>query len=146
MGILLTFIIAFFFGYLYGYWIKPNRRLREARKEIRERCKAILEEGKKGVYKTIVMDQDKSSELLVEIKELAVTESGLVKVAYLSAYYRNPEFRTRKGEALLTEVQNLLGDFLPLHEIEWYEASERHEKIKEYLDSLEKKNKQHFSL
>lgn len=146
MGILLTFGIAFFFGYLYGYWIKPNRGARAARKEVREKCKAILEEGKKGIYKTIVMDQNKSSELVVEIKELAVTESGLVKVEYLSAFYKNPEFRTKKGEALLSEVHGLLGDFLPAHEIEWYETSERHEKIKEYLDSLDKKNKQHFSL
>lgn len=144
MGIFLVFLIAFFLGYLYGYRIKPNQRLREARRELREQCQAVLDEGRKGVYKTIVMDQNKSSELVVEVKELAVTEGGQVKVQYLSAFYKNPDFRTRKGDALLSEVHGLLGDYLPLHEIEWYETTERHEHIRNYVDSLNNKNKRRF--
>jgi hypothetical protein len=73
----------------------------------------------------------------VEVKELAVTKAGQVKVEYLSAFYKNPEFRTRKGEALLKEVQGLLGDYLPLHEIEWYETTERHENIKNFVKTFD---------
>jgi hypothetical protein len=146
MGIIFTFVFAFFLGYIYGYRIKPNRRLREKIREVRDRYKAILEEGRQGVYKTIVMDENKSSELVVEVKELAVTELGQVKVQYLSAFYKNPEFRTRKGEALLNEVNGLLGDFLPLHEIEWYETDKRDEKIRDHLHSFERKYKNHFSV
>lgn len=123
-------------GYLYGYHIRPKQRLRKALKEVRERCVAALEEGNKGVYKTLVTDHNKSSELVVEVRELAVTQSGQVKVEYLSAFYKNPEFRTKKGDALLKEVHGLLGEYLPLNEIEWYETNERHEKIKKYLSSL----------
>ena len=72
----------------------------------------------------------------MEVKELAITKTGQVKVAYLSANYKNPEFRTKKGDALLKEVQGLLGDYLPLEEIEWYEKDERHKNIKKYLDSV----------
>lgn len=144
MGIFLVFIIAFFLGYFYGYRIKPNQQLREARRELREKCKAVLEEGRKGVYKTIVMDQNKSSELVVEVKELAVTEAGQVKVQYLGAFYKNPDFRTKKGEALLNEVHGLLGEYLPLHEVEWYETTERNEKIRTYAESLESKHKKRF--
>ncbi|MDQ3292112.1 MAG: hypothetical protein M3Q05_12570, partial [Bacteroidota bacterium] len=88
------------------------------------------------VYKTVVTENNKSSELVVEVKELAITQSGQVKVKYLSAFYRNPEFRIRKGDALLKEVQGLLGDYLPFNEIEWYETTERHENIKKYLNSV----------
>lgn len=144
MGIFWTFVLAFFIGYLYGYYIRPNYRLREKLREIKEKCKAILEGGNKGVYKTIVTDNNKSSELVVEVKELAVTQLGQVKVQYLSASYRNPEFRTKKGEALLKEVYDLLGEYLPMNEIEWYEVTERHEKIKEYLDSLETSKKYQY--
>lgn len=144
MGIFLVFIIAFFMGYFYGYRIKPNQRLRQERRELREKCQAVLDEGRKGVYKTIVMDQNKSSELVVEVKELAVTEGGQVKVQYLSAFYKNPDFRTRKGDALLSEVHGLLGDYLPLHEIEWYETDGRHEHIRNYVDSLNNKHKKRF--
>lgn len=144
MGILFTLIIGFLIGYFYGYKIKPNRRLREQVKELKEQCISALEEGNKGVYRTIVMDQSKSSELVVEVKELAVTESGQVKVEYLSAYYKNPDFRTSKGEALLKEVRDLLGDFLPLQEIEWYETNERHENIKKYVHSLENNFRKQF--
>lgn len=146
MGIFLVFILAFFLGYLYGYRIKPNQRLREARRELREKCQAVLDEGRKGVYKTIVMDQNKSSELVVEVKELAVTEGGQAKVQYLGAFYKNPDFRTKKGDALLSEVHGLLGDYLPLHEIEWYETDARHEHIRNYADSLDNKRKKRFSL
>ena len=145
MAIILTFFFAFFLGYLYGYRIKPNQRLREAVREVREKCEAVLDEGRKGVYKTIVMDKDKSSELVVEVKELALTELGQVKVQYISAFYKNPEFRNRKGEALLNEVNELLGDFLPAHEIEWYEPSQKKESIRTHLDSLEKKYRKYFS-
>lgn len=144
MGIFLVFLIAFFLGYFYGYRIKPNKQLREARRELREKCRAVLEEGRKGVYKTIVMDQNKSSELVVEVKELAVTEGGQVKVQYLSAFYKNPDFRTKKGEALLSEVHGLLGEYLPLHEIEWYESTARNERIRDYADSLDSKHKKRF--
>lgn len=144
MGFFFISIIAFIFGYIYGYRIRPNQRLRKSIKEVEAQCKAILEEGNKGVYKTIVMDKDKSSELTVEIKELAVTERGQVKVQYLSAFYNNPEFRTRKGEALLQEVHGLLGEYLPLNEIEWYEASNRHEAIKDHVDYLHTTYKKQF--
>lgn len=144
MIIFLTSIIAFLVGYLYGYKIKPKNRLREAIKEVREKCIAALEEGNKGVYKTIITDESKTSELTVEVKELAVTESGQVKVQYISAFYKNPEFRTKKGEALLNEVRDLLGDYLPLHEIEWYETSERHDNIKRYVHSLESTFKKQY--
>lgn len=144
MGIFFVFLIAFFLGYIYGYRIKPNQRLRRERRELREKCQAILDEGRKGVYKTIVMDQNKSSELVVEVKELAVTEAGQVKVEYLSAFYKNPDFRTRKGDALLNEVRGLLGEYLPLHEIEWYETTERHENIRNYAESLNSKHQKRY--
>ena len=137
MIILITTVFAFFCGYLWGYKIKPNQRLREAIQEVKEQCRAALEEGNKGVYKTLVTEEDKTSELVVEVKELAVTEAGQVKVQYLSAFYRNPEFRTRTGEALLQEVRDLLGDFLPLDEIEWYNTAERHEQLKQHVYDLE---------
>ncbi|PSR57233.1 hypothetical protein AHMF7605_09245 [Adhaeribacter arboris] len=124
-------------GYIYGHHIRPKPLLRRAVREVREKCIAALEEGNKGVYKTVITNgSNKSSELVVEVKELAITQSGQVKVQYLSADYRNPEFRTRKGEALLKEVQGLLGDYLPLNEIEWYETNERHENIKKYLSAV----------
>jgi len=136
MGIFLIFLVGALLGYIYGYFIRPKQRLRNAIIEVREKCKLALEEGNKGVYKTIVSDQQKSSELVVEVKELAITQSGQVKVQYLSAFYKNPEFRTRKGDALLKEVHGLLGDYLPLNEIEWYETTERHENIKKYLNTM----------
>ena len=136
LGFILTIAIAAFLGYFYGHYIRPKARVRQVINEVQEKCKAVLEEGNKGIYKTIVTDRDKSSELVVEVKELAITKTGQVKVEYLSAYYKNPEFRTRKGDALLKEVHGLLGDYLPLEEIEWYESNERHENIKKYLDSL----------
>jgi hypothetical protein len=133
----LTAVAAFFLGYLFGNKIKPNRQLRKTLKEIREKCIAALEEGNKGVYRTIITDNKKSSELVVEVKELAVTKNGQVKVQYLSAFYKNPEFRTKKGDALLAEVHGLLGEYLPLDEIEWYETSERHENIKKYIKFID---------
>ena len=143
MAIFLTFIIALLLGYVYGHYIRPKQLMRQALKEVREKCVAVLEEGNKGVYKTIVTDHNKSSELVVEIKELAVTKNGQVKVQYLGAFYKNPEFRTRKGDALLKEVHGLLGDYLPISEIEWYETTEQHENIKKYLNSV---NIAHYNL
>jgi spore cortex formation protein SpoVR/YcgB (stage V sporulation) len=136
MAIFWTFIIGALVGYIYGYHIRPKQRLRKALLEARAKCMAVLEEGNKGVYKTIVTDQNKSSELVVEVKELAVTKNGQVKVQYLDAFYKNPEFRTSKGDALLKEVHGLLGDYLPLQEIEWYETTERHENINKYLNHI----------
>ena len=136
MGILILSLVTAFLGYIYGYYVRPNQRLRKALKEVREKCRVALEDGNKGVYKTIVTDHNKSSELVVEIKELAVTQNGQVKVQYLSAFYKNPEFRTRKGDALLKEVHGLLGEYLPLNEIEWYETTERHENIKKHLNAI----------
>ncbi len=136
MAIIIVAIAAAFLGYIYGHRIRPNQLLKEAVREVKEKCVAALEEGNKGVYKTIVTDNNVSSELVVEVKELAVTQNGLVKVQYLSAYYKNPEFRTKKGDALLKEVHGLLGEYLPLNEIEWYETTERHENIKKYLNSI----------
>jgi hypothetical protein len=138
MTFFLVFLIAFFIGYVYGYKIRPNQRLRETIKDVREKCTAVLEEGNKGVYRTIVMDNDKSSELVVEVKELAVTKNGQAKVQYLSAYYKNPDFRTKKGNALLEEVHGLLGEYLPMHEIEWFDTTSRHKNIKDYVDALDK--------
>ncbi|TXK52200.1 hypothetical protein FVR03_01660 [Pontibacter qinzhouensis] len=123
-------------GYIYGHHIRPNQRLRSALIDVKQKCIAALEEGNKGVYRTIVTDNNKSSELVVEIRELAVTQNGQVKVQYLSAFYKNPDFRTKKGDALLKEVHGLLGEYLPLNEIEWYEVTERHENIKKYLNSV----------
>lgn len=124
-------------GYIVGHYIVPNRHLRKALHDVRKQCAVALEEGNKGVYKTIVNDNGKSSELVVEVRELAVTKTGQVKVEYVSAQYRNPDFRTKKGEALLNEVRDLLGEYLPLNDIEWYEQTDRHERIKKYLDSLD---------
>jgi hypothetical protein len=136
MFIFWTFVIGALLGYVYGYYIRPKQRLRQAIREVREQCIAALEGGNKGVYRTIVTDNNRSSELVVEIQEQALTQNGQVKVRYLGAYYKNPEFRTRKGEALLKEVQGLLGDYLPLHEIEWYDTTKRQEHIKKYLNNL----------
>jgi hypothetical protein len=137
MVIFLASLIAFFFGYLYGHKIRPNRQLRKAVKEVKEKCTAVLAEGNKGVYRTVVTENNRSSELTVEVKELAVTRNGQVKVQYLSAFYQNPEFRTKKGDALLAEVHGLLGEYLPINDIEWYESSERHAAIKNYVHSLD---------
>lgn len=137
MIIFWTFVMAAVLGYMFGHYIKPNYRLREAIKAARQIGIAALEEENKGVYKTIVTDQNQSSELVVEVKELAVTRGGQVKVAYMSAFYKNPGFRTRKGEALLKEVHGLLGDYLPLNDIEWYETTERHTHIKKQLNALD---------
>lgn len=137
MAFFWIFVLGALAGYVFGYYISPKQQLWQTIREAREKCQAVLEEGNKGVYKTIVTDQDsKSSELVVEVKELAVTQTGQVKVQYLSAFYKNPAFRTRKGEALLKEVYGLLGDYLPLHEIEWYETNERHQRIKDHLNAL----------
>lgn len=130
--------IAFLAGYVYGHKIKPNKKLRATIREVREQCRIALEEGNKGVYKTLVTDDNQTSELVVEVKELAVTEAGQVKVQYISAFYKNPEFRTKKGEALLNEIRDLLGEYLPIHEIEWYETTERHENIKRHMLTLDK--------
>jgi hypothetical protein len=136
MIIFWTFILGALLGYIYGYYIRPKQRLRQALREVREKCTAVLEGGNKGIYKTLITDNDKSSELVVEIQELAVTQNSQVKVKYLSAYYKNPEFRTRKGEALLKEVHGLLGDYLPLNEIEWYDNTSRQANIKSYLNNI----------
>jgi hypothetical protein len=136
MGIFLTFIIGALLGYIYGYFIRPKQRLHQTIREVRAKCTEALEGGNRGVFKTIVSDNNRSSELVVEIQEQAVTEHGQVKVRYLSAFYKNPEFRTRKGEALLKEVHGLLGDYLPVNEIEWYDNAEKQEHIKKYLNSL----------
>ncbi|MBC5991424.1 hypothetical protein [Pontibacter cellulosilyticus] len=144
MIIFWTFVIGAVLGYVFGHYIKPNYRLQKVLKELRAKSIAALEEGNKGVYKTIVTEHEQSSELVVEVQELAVTQSGLVKVQYLSAYYKNPGFRTKKGEALLREVRDLLGEYLPLEEIEWYETTERHENIKKYLHTLDTYPKKQF--
>lgn len=146
MAIFLTFVFAFLFGYIYGYRIKPNQRLRQTIQTVKEQCAAVLDEGNRGVYKTIVSDDNGTSELVVEIKELATTEGGQVKVQYLSAFYKNPAFRTRKGEALLQEMRDLLGDYLPLHEIEWYETGQRHENIKQHIVNLDKQYKKQYGV
>jgi hypothetical protein len=136
MAIFWTFVIGALLGYIYGHFINPKQQLRQAIREVREKCVAALQGGNKGVYRTIVTDHDKSSELVVEIQEQALTQHGQVKVKYLSAYYKNPEFRTRKGEALLKEVHGLLGEYLPMNEIEWYDNTQRQEHIKNYLNHL----------
>ena len=56
---ILTLAIAAFLGYIYGHHIRPKARVRQVIKEVQEKCKAVLEEGNKGVYKTIVTDKDK---------------------------------------------------------------------------------------
>ena len=136
MTLYLAIFIAFMAGYIYGHKIKPNKRLRKAIRDVNEKSAAIFEAGNKGMYQTVITDNNKSSELVVEVKELAVTKNGLVKVQYLSAYYKNPEFRTKKGEALLAEVQGLLGDYLPAEDIEWYEAPDRQSTIKNFVNHL----------
>ncbi|WP_299762021.1 hypothetical protein [uncultured Pontibacter sp.] len=131
-----TFILGAALGYIFGYYLKPNRRLRKVIQEARQTNMAVLEEGNKGVYRTVVTEHDQTSELVVEVKELAVTKAGQVKVEYLSAFYKNPAFRTRKGEALLREVRELLGDYLPLSDIEWYENAERQITAQQNLKTL----------
>ncbi|AKQ45194.1 hypothetical protein TH63_05400 [Rufibacter radiotolerans] len=145
MIFILIFFIGAFAGYLYGYKIKPNNQLRNALKEIREKGNLLLEDARKGVYKTIVTDQSASSELVVEVKELALTQAGQVKVEYLGAFYKNPAFRTRKGEALLQEVQGLLGDYLPQNEIEWYDTSARQDNMRELIQTLDEVQKTHLA-
>ncbi|GAB2534383.1 hypothetical protein [Rufibacter soli] len=145
MIFLLIFFIGAFAGYLYGFKIRPDQQLRHALQEIREKGTLLLEDARKGVYKTIVTDQNASSELVVEVKELALTQAGQVKVEYLSAFYKNPAFRTRKGEALLQEVQGLLGDYLPQNEIEWYDTSARQENIKELIQTLDQVQTTHLA-
>ncbi|MDX5436849.1 MAG: hypothetical protein LPK03_06615, partial [Pontibacter sp.] len=66
------------------------------------------------------------------------------KVEYLSAFYKNPEFRTRKGEALLREVRDLLGDYLSQSEIEWYENTARHDRVRHHLHTLDKLQQHHL--
>lgn len=144
MFIPIVFLVAFFLGYLYGYKIKPNKKMRRAIEEVKEQCRLALQEGNKGVYKTIVADESKVSELVVEVKELAVTESGQVKVEYLDAFYKNPDFRNKKGEALLNEVRSMLGDYLPLHEIEWFETRERNQNIQNHINGLETTYRKQF--
>jgi len=144
MIIFWVFVIGALLGYMFGHFIKPNLRLRQAIQEARSTAAAALEEGHKGVFRTIVTDQNQSSELVVEVRELAVTSGGQVKVDFLSAYYKNPSFRTRKGEALLREVRDLLGDYLPLTDIEWYDKTERHENLKKHLGTLDDLHKQQF--
>lgn len=132
-----TFVIGAALGYIFGHYLKPNRRLRKVIQEARQANMAVLEEGNKGVYRTVVTEHDQTSELVVEVKELAVTKAGQVKVEYLSAFYKNPAFRTRKGEALLREVRELLGDYLPLSDIEWYENAERQISAQQNLKTLD---------
>jgi len=144
MVVFWSVLLGAILGYVFGYYLKPNRRLRKAIKEAREKCSAALEEGNKGVYRTVVTEHNQSSELVVEVQELAVTRSGQVKVAYLSAFYKQPEFRTKKGEGLLREVRSLLGDYLPLHEIEWYETDQRHARLRQHLQSLDELHKDHL--
>lgn len=136
MTIFLTLIIGLALGYVYGHYIRPKQILRHALQEVKQKCIAVLETGNQGVYRTIVTDHNQSSELIVEVRELAVTKTGQVKVQYLGAFYKNPDFRTSKGDALLKEVQSLLGDYLPQNEIEWYETTHRQENIKKYLNDL----------
>lgn len=138
------FVIAAALGYIIGHYVHPNIRLRKAISEAKEIGKKALGEGNQGVYRTIITDHNQSSELVVEVREQAVTKSGQVKVEYLSANYKNPVFRTKKGEALLREVRDLLGEFLPANEIEWYENHERHTNINKQLHSLENLQKEHL--
>ena len=131
------FVIGAVLGYMYGHYLKPNLSLRKAIQQAREASQAVLQEGHQGVYRTVVSDHNEQSELVVEVKELAVTQAGMVKVEYLSAYYKNPSFRTKKGEALMREVRELLGDYLPLSDIEWYETTERQDKARKSLHTLD---------
>ncbi|MHA6247946.1 hypothetical protein ACXYMU_08435 [Pontibacter sp. CAU 1760] len=142
MLIFWTFVVGAVLGYLFGFYLKPNRQLRKAIGAAHAVCRSALEDSNRGVYRTVVTEQARSSELTVEVKELAVTEAGQVKVQYLSAFYRNPAFRTRKGEALLKEVRDLLGDYLPRHEIEWYENEARQLHLKQQLHTLDQLSKQ----
>ncbi|WP_276496962.1 hypothetical protein [Pontibacter litorisediminis] len=131
------FVIGAALGYLFGHYVNPNRQLRKAIERARLAGQAVLQEGHQGVYRTVVSDHDQQSELVVEVKELAVTQAGMVKVEYLSAFYKNPTFRTKKGEALMREVRELLGDYLPLSDIEWYETAERQEQARKNLQTLD---------
>ncbi len=129
-------------GYFLGSRLGPHRELKTTLQELRTQCEAALNEGRRGVYTTLITDQQKSSELVIEVKELATTQAGQVKVEYLSAYYKNPDFRTKKGEALLAEVQELLGLYLPDADIEWYQQpSARQEKVQAFAQKLEKLSK-----
>ncbi|WP_266205159.1 hypothetical protein [Pontibacter kalidii] len=144
MLIFWTLVIGAVLGYMFGYYIKPNQRLQKAIEQARQASMAVLEQGRQGVYRTVVTDHNQQSELVVEVKELAVTQAGQVKVEYLSAFYRNPDFRTKKGEALMREVRELLGDYLPLSDIEWYENAARQEQARKSLQSLDTLDKHHY--
>ncbi len=144
MLIFWTLVVGALLGYLFGHYVQPNQRLKKAIKEARESCVAALTEGKKGVYRTVVTDHNQSSELIVEVKELAVTQAGQVKVQYLDVFYKNPDFRTKKAEALLREVRDLLGDYLPADEIEWFDNTAKQEHIKRHLNALDNQQKYHF--
>jgi hypothetical protein len=144
MLIFWAFVIGAVLGYMYANYIRPNRKLRKAIQEAKQVCLSAMEEGNKGVYRTIITDHNKSSELTVEVKELAITQADQVKVEYLNAFYKNPDFRTNKGETLLKEVRELLGDYLPRQDIEWYENKQRDEHYKSKINTLDKLHNQHF--
>lgn len=139
-----TLVVGAVLGYVYGFYLKPNKLLRKSIEEAKQTCQLALQEGRKGVYRTLVQDHDQSSELVVEVKELALTQASQVKVEYLSAFYKNPSFRTKKEEALLREVRDLLGDYLPEQDIEWYDNRPRQTNIQEQLNNLNKLHEQHF--
>ncbi len=130
-------IIAYLIGYCAGHYLWPKRQIRDTVRELREKCKIALDDGRKGMYKTTVTDQNKSSELVVEVMEKAVTTTGLTKVEYRDAFYKNPAFRNKKGKALLNEVRGLLGDYLPYEDIEWYEEHRQKEKISKFMSELD---------
>jgi len=144
MLIFWTLVVGALLGYVFGHYIKPNLRLRESIREAKRLGNAVIESENMGVYRTIVTDKGQTSELTVEVKEIAVTSAGQVKVEYMSAFYKNPDFRNKKGEALMREVRDLLGDYLPVNDIEWYETADRHENAKKNLRSLDTLHRQHF--
>lgn len=146
MLIFWALIIGAALGYLYGHRIKPNRKLQRAIQTAKHACAFALQQGNKGVYRTIITDHNQTSELTVEVEELAVTQAGQVKVAYRSAFYKNPEFRTKKGEALLREVRELLGDYLPASDIEWFENKEKHEHFTRQKQIIDNLHQEHFGV
>ncbi|RIJ42108.1 hypothetical protein D1627_07445 [Pontibacter oryzae] len=133
-------------GYFYGHQIKPNRQLRRAIQTAKEACAAAMQQGNRGVYRTVITDHNQTSELTVEVEELAVTQAGQVKVTFHSAFYKNPEFRTKKGEALLREVRELLGDYLPANEIEWFERTEKQNNITRQQQIIDNLHQEHFGV
>ena len=67
MLIFWTLVIGAVLGYVFGYYIKPNQQLQKAIQQARQASMAVLEQGRQGVYRTVVTDHNQQTELVVEV-------------------------------------------------------------------------------